>query len=79
MVIMATFMGFNVLLLIKPDLAMQVGVLVIFYGLYYGVLGRDCAELCADKMAAKMGVSFFLFFFHTYMTKTEFKISNVFY
>ena len=63
MVIMGTFMGLNVLLLVKPDLAMQVGVLVIFYGLYYGVLGRDCAELCADKMAAKMGVS--SLFFHT--------------
>ena len=71
MVIMATFMGFNVLLLIKPDLAMQVGVLVIFYGLYYGVLGRDCAELCADKMAAKMGVSFFLFFSFSYIYMTQ--------
>ena len=57
MIIMCTFMGFNVLLLVRPELAMSAGVLVIFYGLYYGVLGRDCAELCADKMAAKMGVS----------------------
>jgi len=57
MIIMCTFMGFNVLLLVRPEFAMSAGVLTIFYGLYYGVLGRDCAELCADKMAAKMGVS----------------------
>ena len=56
LIIMMTFMGFNVLLLIRPEFSMQAGVIIIFYGLYYGVLGRDCAELCADKMAAKMGV-----------------------
>jgi len=55
LIIMMTFMGFNVLLLIKPEFSMQAGVIIIFYGLYFGVLGRDCAELCADKMAAKMG------------------------
>ena len=41
---------------ISPDTAMGAGVTIIFYGLYYGVLGRDCAEICTDKMAAKMGV-----------------------
>lgn len=55
LIIMFTFMGFNVMFLIRPEISMSVGVVVIFYGLYYGVLGRDCAELCADKMAAKMG------------------------
>lgn len=28
----------------------------MFYGIYYGVLGRDMAESCTDRMAAKIGV-----------------------
>lgn len=31
--------------------------LLIFYGTYFGVLGRDLSEICADKMAATIGVS----------------------
>lgn len=42
---------------IKPDTAMEFGVTVLFYGLYFGVLGRDFAEICADKIASKLGVS----------------------
>jgi len=34
----------------------QYGVLLAFYGVYYGVLGRDCSEMCADWMASFMGV-----------------------
>lgn len=55
MIIMCTFFGLNLLLLIPPDIAMNAGVVTIFYGLYFGVLGRDCAEICAEKIAAKMG------------------------
>ncbi len=33
-----------------------IGFLLIFYGLYFGVLGRDCAEMCTDRLASKMGV-----------------------
>lgn len=29
---------------------------MVFYGVYYGVLGRDCAELCVDFMSASMTV-----------------------
>ena len=29
---------------------------LVFYGMYYGVLGRDFAELCVDYMAASMKV-----------------------
>jgi len=32
-----------------------VGILFIFYGLYFGVLGRDFAEMCTDRMASVMG------------------------
>ncbi len=42
---------------IKPEDAMDFGVSLLFYGLYYGVLGRDFAEMCADFMASTVGVS----------------------
>ena len=32
-------------------------MLSIFYGLYFGVMGRDCAELCAEFMARSVGVT----------------------
>ena len=32
------------------------GILLLFYGLYYGVLGRDFAHICTDRMACKIGV-----------------------
>lgn len=41
---------------IKPEDAMDFGVSLLFYGLYYGVLGRDFAEMCADFMASTVGV-----------------------
>ncbi|KAI2651143.1 RING finger protein 121 [Labeo rohita] len=41
--------------LIKPEDAMDFGVSLLFYGLYYGVLGRDFAEMCADFMASTVG------------------------
>ena len=57
-VIMCTLFGLNILLLIKPQVAMDFGLLLLFYGLYYGVVARDFAEVCTDKMAAHIGVSF---------------------
>jgi len=32
-----------------------IGTMLLFYGLYYGVLGRDCAEVLTDRVASKMG------------------------
>src|SRR5277367_5736534 len=37
---------------------MDVGMMFLFYGLYYGVLGRDFAEICTHKIATQIGVSF---------------------
>ncbi|KAI6648475.1 RING finger protein [Oopsacas minuta] len=34
------------------DVITETGVLLIFYGLYYGLLGRDLAEYCVDNMSA---------------------------
>lgn len=41
---------------VKPEEAMDFGISLLFYGLYYGVLGRDFAEMCADFMASTVGV-----------------------
>lgn len=48
---------------IKAEDSMDVGVIMLFYGLYYGVMGRDFAEICSDYMASTIGVrlSFLLF------------------
>lgn len=54
---MATFAGVNLIFNQRPHSWMDLGFLLLFYGLYYGVLGRDIAEICADKIASKIGVS----------------------
>jgi len=33
------------------------GIIFLFYGIYYGVLGRDAAEICAETMASAMGIN----------------------
>lgn len=55
---MMTFCGINLLFNALPQSWMDVSLLFIFYGLYYGVLGRDLSELCADKMACHLGECF---------------------
>ncbi|CAF4362989.1 unnamed protein product [Rotaria sp. Silwood2] len=52
---MMTFLGINNLLLISPQTGLDFGILIMFYGIYYGVLGRDMAESCTDRMASKIG------------------------
>ncbi|CAL4100455.1 unnamed protein product [Meganyctiphanes norvegica] len=54
-IIMITMMGFNLLFGVKPNVWMDAGLLFIFYGCYYGVLGRDLAEVSADRMASHVG------------------------
>jgi RING finger protein 121/175 len=56
-VMMMTFFGLNLAFGQKPQAWMDVALMCLFYGLYFGVLGRDVAEYCADKMAASIGVS----------------------
>ncbi|XP_061620011.1 RING finger protein 175 isoform X1 [Phyllopteryx taeniolatus] len=53
--IIFTIVGFNVFFRIKAEDSMDVGVVMLFYGLYYGVLGRDFAEICSDSMASTIG------------------------
>ncbi|CAF0803358.1 unnamed protein product [Didymodactylos carnosus] len=53
--VMMTFLGITNLFLIQPQTTLDIGILIMFYGIYYGVLGRDMAESCADRMASKIG------------------------
>ncbi|XP_051170585.1 RING finger protein 121 isoform X2 [Leptopilina boulardi] len=52
---LATFFGLNFIFNMKPQVWMDFALLCLFYGLYFGVLGRDVAEICADKMASHVG------------------------
>lgn len=56
--IMGTLFGLNVLFGLKPSTSMDFGILTIFYGLYFGVVARDFAEVLSESMAARIGVSF---------------------
>ncbi|XP_030331535.1 RING finger protein 121 isoform X3 [Strigops habroptila] len=58
MAVMFTLFGLNLLFRIKPEDAMDFGISLLFYGLYYGVLERDFAEMCADYMASTIGAGF---------------------
>lgn len=53
---MLTFLGFNFIFNHQPHVWMDIGLMFVYYGLYYGVLGRDVSEICTDKMAANIGV-----------------------
>ncbi|CAL8098522.1 unnamed protein product [Calicophoron daubneyi] len=52
---MLTMFQLNLIFLLPTNMAMDISLLTIFYGLYYGVISRDFAEVCTDKMAAQIG------------------------
>lgn len=56
-IMMCTFFGLHVIFGAKPQSWMDCAVLLVFYGLYYGVVGQDLAVICSDKMASHIGVS----------------------
>ena len=56
-ILLLIFTGIGFFLPFHPDTIMEFGVTLVFYGIYYGVMGRDCAELCVDYMAASFTVS----------------------
>lgn len=55
------FLGLGVLIQITfhpqtdPHPLMTIGLIMMFYGLYFGVLVRDFAEICAGSMASVIG------------------------
>lgn len=56
-ILLLVFTGISFLFPVNPDTVLEAGVTLVFYGVYYGVMGRDCAEVCVDHMAAAMTVS----------------------
>ncbi|VVC90149.1 unnamed protein product [Leptidea sinapis] len=50
-----TLVGLNTLFGHKPQSWMDLALLLLFYGLYFGVLGRDVAEYCSERIAATLG------------------------
>ena len=52
---MATFLGLNVIFGVAPSTWMDLGLMCMFYALYYGVMSRDLAEICTEKMVASIG------------------------
>lgn len=54
-IVMLTLLGINILLGIKPMYTLDLGVLMLFYGIYYGVLTRDFTDFLVDLLAANIG------------------------
>lgn len=53
--LMLSFLGFNFLFFVSPTASIDFSVMLMFYGIYFGVLARDIAEICSDSMASKIG------------------------
>ncbi len=47
---------FYVYLYIILKASLDFSMIILFYGVYYGVLARDIAEICSDIMASHIGV-----------------------
>lgn len=54
LIFLLTLLGVPVLLN-APEAWADAGLLIMFYGLYYGVAGRDLADICTDRMASHIG------------------------
>jgi RING finger protein 121 len=48
------FLGFSMILPLAQYIAYY-SILLVFYGVYFGMLGRDTAEVCTDRMALALG------------------------
>ena len=44
-IMMATFMGLPIFFGVKPHIWMDLGIMLMFYALYYGVMARDFAGI----------------------------------
>ena len=43
---------FGIGLLLRPLLSPTLSIQMLWYGLYFGVLGRDCAEVVSDTLVS---------------------------
>ena len=41
---------------VEPSVVFQSGIFLLFYGAYFGILGRDIVQILADQMAHSIGV-----------------------
>ena len=64
-IMMATFMGFYLFFGVKPHVWMDIGIMMMFYALYYGVMARDVAEIITEKMVSGIGVTNNLYLYNT--------------
>uniref|UniRef100_A0A0B6YSW6 RING-type domain-containing protein n=1 Tax=Arion vulgaris TaxID=1028688 RepID=A0A0B6YSW6_9EUPU len=53
--ILLTFFGIHKLVSIESKTSVDFSLLLLFYGLYFGVVSRDLAEVCTDIMATHIG------------------------
>lgn len=54
-ILLLTFFGINMLLNISPQTSLDIGFMMLFYGIYYGVLCRDFTDFLVDRLAARIG------------------------
>jgi hypothetical protein len=71
---------FGAALLFGESIA-SAGVLLLFYGLYFGVMGRDFAEAATERMANNIGNYLFFRFFCSFRNQIcfSFLILHLFY
>jgi len=49
------FFGFPTMFLISPETWLDFAILLLFYGVYFGVITKDIADMCTDRMASTIG------------------------
>ncbi|XP_050442834.1 RING finger protein 121 [Adelges cooleyi] len=54
-IMILSFFGISVVFNVNPAVWVDCGLLIMYYGLYFGVLGQDVAEICASTMASNLG------------------------
>lgn len=54
-ILLLTFFGINLIFLMSPQVTLDIGFMMLFYGVYYGVLCRDFTDFLVDKLAARIG------------------------
>jgi len=49
------FFGLPAMFMIKPETWLDLAILLLFYGVYFGVITKDIADMCTDRMASTIG------------------------
>ena len=49
------FFGFPAMFMIKPETWLDLAILLLFYGVYFGVITKDIADMCTDRIASTIG------------------------